>query len=106
MSDLTDGYIHVEYSGVNNAIDDMVLQTKAIATTLSNLEAELGQLRKTWFGEDAQTYEGKQAAWDNAVLAMERMLTSNASLLDTIGGNYKYSEASLSAMWADVTIGR
>ena len=48
----SDGYIYVDYSHMNNAADDMVQQTKAIATTLSNLEMELGELRNTWIGDD------------------------------------------------------
>ncbi|MEU5093232.1 WXG100 family type VII secretion target [Streptomyces sp. NPDC020996] len=103
---LTDGYIHVDYTYVQNAADDMVQQTKAIATTLASLEAELGELKKTWYGSDADVYREKQAAWDRAVATMEQLLTSHASLLNDIHGSYKYSENSLSQMWSEVGIGR
>ncbi|MDQ0765438.1 WXG100 family type VII secretion target [Streptomyces canus] len=106
MSDLTDGNIFVAYSSMQNGADDMVSQTKAIATTLSNLEAELGELKKTWYGSDADVYRQKQTAWDQAVHNMEQLLTSHAVLLTDISGNYKYSENSLSQMWSEVTIGR
>ncbi|MFJ9031029.1 WXG100 family type VII secretion target [Streptomyces sp. NPDC102274] len=103
---LTDGYIYVEYNHMENAADDMVQQTRAIANTLSSLEAELGELKKTWYGSDAEVYTQKQAAWDQAVANMERLLTSHAALLSDISGNYKYSENSLSQMWSEVSIGR
>ncbi|MFF7334900.1 WXG100 family type VII secretion target [Streptomyces sp. NPDC090306] len=103
---LTDGYIYVSYNHMSNAADDMVQQTKAIAQTLSNLEAELNELSKTWYGNDADTYRQKQAAWDGAVHNMETLLTSHAQLLSDISSSYQYSENSLSQMWSEVTIGR
>ncbi|MFD9393348.1 WXG100 family type VII secretion target [Streptomyces sp. NPDC060000] len=106
MSEMADGYIYVDYNHMNNAADDMVAQTRAIAGILANLEAELGELKKTWYGSDADVYRQKQAAWDQALGNMERLLTSHAGLLTDISGNYKYSENSLSQMWSAVTIGR
>ncbi|MEE1767842.1 MULTISPECIES: WXG100 family type VII secretion target [unclassified Streptomyces] len=103
---LTDGYILVDYGHMNNAGDDMVRQTQAIARTLASLEAELAELRKTWYGSDADTYRQKQAAWDQAVRNMETLLNSHAALLTDISGNYKYSENSLSQMWSEISIGR
>lgn len=103
---LTDGVIYVSYNHMSNAADDMVAQTKAIAQTLSSLEQELGELSKTWYGNDADTYRQKQAAWDGAVQNMETLLTSHSQLLNEISNSYKYSENSLSQMWSEVTIGR
>lgn len=103
---LTDGVIYVSYNHMSNAADDMVAQTKAIAQTLSSLEQELGELSKTWYGNDADTYRQKQAAWDGAVQNMELLLTSHSQLLNEISNSYKYSENSLSQMWSEVTIGR
>ncbi|WP_030325307.1 WXG100 family type VII secretion target [Streptomyces sp. NRRL B-3229] len=106
MSDLNDGYIYVDYNHMNNAADDMVQQTKAIANTLASLEAELNELVKSWYGNDADMYRQKQAAWDAAVHNMERLLTSHASLLTDISGQYQYSENQLTQMWSEVGIGR
>jgi WXG100 family type VII secretion target len=103
--DFTDGYIYVDYSHMNNAADDLVSQTKAIAQTISNMEMELGELKKTWVGDDAQTYDQKQRAWDAAIKSMEDMLTSHSQLLDDISGSYKYNENNLSQMWSEVRIG-
>ncbi len=83
-----DGYIHVEYSHMNNAADDMVAQTKAIADILSNLEQEIAVLKANWFGVDADIYRGKQQAWDSALGALERLLDSHASTLNDIAGGY------------------
>jgi WXG100 family type VII secretion target len=103
---LTDGYIYVDYNHMNNAADDMVQQTRAIANTLSSLEAELSELVKSWYGTDADMYRTKQQAWDQAVRNMEQLLTSHAGLLTDISDGYKYSENSLSQMWSEVSIGR
>ncbi|MFE3270745.1 WXG100 family type VII secretion target [Streptomyces sp. NPDC059215] len=103
---LTDGYIYVDYSHMENAADDMISQTKAIANTIASMEAELNELKKSWYGNDAQVYTQKQAAWDQAVQNMEQLLSSHASLLSDISGNYKYSENSLAQMWSEVSIGR
>ncbi|MBT3149324.1 WXG100 family type VII secretion target [Streptomyces sp. CHD11] len=106
MSDLTDGFIHVQYNHVNNAADDMVQQTRAIEGTLSQLEMELSELKQTWYGGDAEVYTQKQAAWDGAVVTMQNLLTSHAGLLTDVSESYKYTENSLSQLWSEVNIGR
>ncbi|MGO4749792.1 WXG100 family type VII secretion target [Streptomyces sp. 2MCAF27] len=106
MSDFTDGYIYVDYSQMGNAADDMITQTKAIATTLSNLEMELNELRNSWIGDDKDVYSQKQQAWDDAVKAMEELLTKHSTLLTSVSENYQYSEQSLTQMWDSVKIGR
>jgi WXG100 family type VII secretion target len=103
--DYTDGYIYVDYAHMNNAADDLVSQTKAIAQTISNMEMELSQLKQMWIGNDAQAYDQKQRAWDNAIKAMEDMLTSHSQLLGEISGSYKWNENNLSQMWSEVRIG-
>ncbi|GLY80322.1 WXG100 family type VII secretion target [Actinoallomurus iriomotensis] len=103
--DFTDGYIYVDYSHMSNAADDLVSQTKAIAQTISNMEMELSELKKSWIGDDKDTYTQKQTAWDNAIKAMENMLTQHSQLLDEISGSYKYNENNLSQMWSEVRIG-
>ncbi|MFF7391179.1 WXG100 family type VII secretion target [Streptomyces scabiei] len=106
MSDFSDGYIYVDYSQMSNAADDMITQTRAIATTLSNLEMELNELKNTWIGDDKDVYAQKQLAWDNAVKAMEELLTKHSALLTSVSENYQYSEQSLTQMWDSVKIGR
>ncbi|MFJ4622376.1 WXG100 family type VII secretion target [Streptomyces sp. NPDC088812] len=101
----TDGYIHVDYDHMQNGADDLVHQTKAIAQTLTNLDAELQALRATWSGADRAVYDEKQKAWNNAVHAMEAMLNSNAQLLTELSGNYQNTESKLTQLWADVKIG-
>ncbi|MFG2945821.1 WXG100 family type VII secretion target [Streptomyces adustus] len=106
MSDLNDGYIYVDYNHMANAADDMVQQTRAIANTLASLEAELNELKNSWYGEDATMYNTKQNAWHQAVLNMEQMLTSHSRLLTDISDQYQYSESQLTQMWSEVGIGR
>jgi WXG100 family type VII secretion target len=106
MSDMNDGIIHVEYNPVYNAAEDMIMQTRAIEGTLSNLEMELAELKKSWYGGDAAVYEEKQAHWDAAVVKMQQLLNSHADLLSDVAGNYKYTEDYLSQLWSEVSIGK
>ncbi|MFE1246556.1 WXG100 family type VII secretion target [Streptomyces sp. NPDC058735] len=103
--DFTDGQIYVDYSHMENAADDMVHQTKAIDSILTNLEAELQELQKTWEGEDKAVYAQKQASWNNAVEEMKRILAENSALLTDVSGSYQYSERSLTSLWESVRIG-
>ena len=105
MPDFSDGLIYVDYSHMNNAADDMVQQTKAIDSILTNLEAELQELQKTWEGDDKEVYGKKQAAWNGAVEEMKRILAENSALLTDVSGTYKYSENSLTQLWQSVRIG-
>ncbi|MGW3496382.1 WXG100 family type VII secretion target [Streptomyces sp. NPDC001020] len=100
----TDGQIYVAYDHMQNAADDMVHQTRAIAQTIVDLDAELTALRDSWSGADRDAYDGKQRDWDAAVKNMENLLSSHASLLTDVSGNYQYTENSLSQMWSDVKV--
>lgn len=90
---------------MDNAADDMVQQTKAIDSILTNLEAELQELQKTWEGDDKAVYAQKQAAWNNAVEEMKRILAEYSGLLNEVSGSYQYSEKSLTSLWESVRIG-
>ncbi|MFD3944649.1 WXG100 family type VII secretion target [Streptomyces sp. NPDC058579] len=102
---LTDGQINVVYSHMDNAAEDLIAQTHAIAQTLSNLEAELSELKKTWIGDDAQVYTEKQTAWHDAATAMEKMLGDHVHLLNHISGTYRFSQNCLVQGWQGVRIG-
>ncbi|MCX5400453.1 WXG100 family type VII secretion target [Streptomyces sp. NBC_00102] len=105
-ANFSDGYIYVDYAHMNNTADDLVAQTRAIETTLANLDMELRTLKEMWIGDDREQYDQKQLAWNNAVTAMQQMLNVNAALLTDISENYQYNERSLSQMWSAVRIGR
>ncbi|MEU1518967.1 WXG100 family type VII secretion target [Streptomyces sp. NPDC005811] len=102
MSDLNDGVIHVEYNHVDQGVEDMIQQTRAIETTLDNLEAELNSLKTTWVGDDFNAYGKAQEGWNNAVVAMEQLLMSHATLLGNVSDNYRQTEASLAQMWSEL----
>ncbi|MFJ5225927.1 WXG100 family type VII secretion target [Streptomyces sp. NPDC088400] len=105
MPDFNDGQIYVDYSHMNNAADDMVQQTKAIDSILTNLDAELQSLKESWEGEDRGVYTDKQTAWNNAVSEMKRILAENSALLTDVSDSYSYSEKSLTQLWETVRIG-
>ncbi|MFJ3671521.1 WXG100 family type VII secretion target [Streptomyces sp. NPDC090106] len=98
-----DGVIHVEYNHVDQGVEDMIQQTRAIETTLDNLEAELTELKATWQGTDAQSYTDAQKDWNDAVIAMEQLLMSHASLLGEVSNNYRQTENSLTQMWSELS---
>lgn len=100
----TDGYIHVDYDHMQNAADDMVHQTKAIAQTILDLNAELQPLMQTWSGEDKLAYGDKQQEWNAAVDGMKELLNRNAHLLTDVSDNYRYTEKSLTQMWSDIKV--
>ncbi|MDX3850298.1 WXG100 family type VII secretion target [Streptomyces sp. AK02-01A] len=106
MSDFTDGQIYVDYSHMQNAADDMVQQTKAIASIIVNLDAELQELKNTWEGDDRAVYSEKQAAWNQAVDAMKALLASHSALLTEVSDVYQHSEKSLTQLWEGVRVGR
>ncbi|MFJ7495164.1 WXG100 family type VII secretion target [Streptomyces sp. NPDC097727] len=99
-----DGIIHVDYSHMDNAADDLIQQTKAIDQTLTNLDAELGALRKYWEGSDKDAYTACQNAWNGAVAEMEKLLNSHAVLLTDVSQNYRYTEQSLTQLWEGVKV--
>jgi WXG100 family type VII secretion target len=103
--DFSDGQIYVDYSHMQNAADDMVQQTKSIDSILTNLEAELQELQRTWEGDDKAVYTEKQASWNNAVEEMKRILAENSALLTDVSDSYQYSEKSLTSLWESVRIG-
>lgn len=105
QADFSDGQIYVDYSSMQNAADDMIQQTKSIDSILTNLEAELQELQQTWEGDDKAVYNEKQAAWNNAVEEMKRILAENSALLTDVSGSYQYSEKSLTSLWESVRIG-
>jgi WXG100 family type VII secretion target len=104
--DFTDGIIHVDYAHMDNAADDLVAQTKAIGKTLESLEMELNELKKSWVGEDADVYQQKQKAWDDAFHRMGTILSDHSVLLTDISEHYRYTGRGLAQTWADVRIGR
>ncbi|MFI1727861.1 WXG100 family type VII secretion target [Streptomyces acidicola] len=106
MSNFSDGFIYVDYGQMSNAADDMVQQTKAISSILTNLDAELTELKNSWVGDDRSVYDQKQASWNAAVDKMQQLLQSHSRLLTDVSENYQYSERSLTQLWDGVRIGR
>ncbi|MDJ1134910.1 WXG100 family type VII secretion target [Streptomyces iconiensis] len=102
---LTDGYIYVSYSHVDNAVDDMRLQTREIEKIINSLNDELQALKNSWEGEDRAVYDEKQAAWNQAVTNMATWLNSNASTLNDIRDLYSQNERQQTQSWQDVKIG-
>ncbi|WP_121712974.1 WXG100 family type VII secretion target [Streptomyces sp. E5N91] len=103
-SPFEDGVIHVDYAHIDNAVDNMVQQTKAIDQTLTNLDAELNVLKESWQGDDKSSYAVCQANWNQAVTDMENLLASYIEVLNGAQQNYRYTEQKLSQMWDSVKV--
>ncbi|MBT2413573.1 WXG100 family type VII secretion target [Streptomyces sp. ISL-12] len=105
MSNFSDGYIHVDYNHADNAGQDMIQQSRAIATIVSNLEMELGELKESWVGDDKDVYAQVQAEWDQAVTNISKLLENNSLLLGDISQDYQRRERSRAQSWSTVKIG-
>ncbi|WP_369199215.1 WXG100 family type VII secretion target [Streptomyces sp. PU-14G] len=102
---LTDGYIYVSYAHVDNAVEDMRLQTREIEKIINSLNDELQALKNSWEGDDRQVYDEKQAAWNQAVTNMAKWLNDNAGTLNHIRDLYTHNERQQTQSWQDVKIG-
>ncbi|MER8235782.1 WXG100 family type VII secretion target [Streptomyces sp. NPDC094049] len=102
----TDGRIYVSYAHVDNAVDDMRLQTTEIQKIISSLNDELQALKNSWEGEDREVYDEKQAAWNNAVAKMASWLQANAATLDQVRALYTSNERQQTQGWQDLRVGR
>ncbi|NJQ06537.1 WXG100 family type VII secretion target [Streptomyces lonarensis] len=106
MSQFDDGNIYMDYRGVDNVVEDLHAQTRAIRQMLDQMDQELQPLRNSWVGDASEQYAIKQAAWNNAMTEMDRLLTQDAALLQNLGQGYRRREAGLGQTWSEVKIGR
>ncbi|MGW2562315.1 WXG100 family type VII secretion target [Streptomyces sp. NPDC001514] len=105
-NNLTDGYIYVDYSRMNNACGDLMEATNWIEEVLSTLDQELGALKATWDGDDRQAYGERQAAWNGVVANMKQLLSNHSTLLDDVSGRYRQGQNNITQMWESVRVGR
>ncbi|MEU7467501.1 WXG100 family type VII secretion target [Streptomyces sp. NPDC044984] len=105
MSNFSDGYIHVDFLHADNAGQDMIQQSQAIANIVAHLENELSELKQSWIGEDKDAYTEVQKAWDTAVDNISKLLGQYQLLLQEITGDYSRQARSRSEAWQSVKIG-
>ncbi|WP_335937619.1 WXG100 family type VII secretion target [Streptomyces sp. PTD5-9] len=105
-SNKTDGIIHVEYHHVDQAAEDMRMQTQAIQNTIIALNEELAGLRGAWQGQDSVTYQQKQDAWNEASRRLSAVLRRHSGTLDDISDLYRRHELNTANDWQGVQIGR
>ncbi|CAM2963756.1 MULTISPECIES: WXG100 family type VII secretion target [Streptomyces] len=103
---MSDGYIFVSYSHVDNAVEEMRLATRQISKIIADLNDELQPLKNSWEGDDRRVYDRKQAAWNNAVHNMGQWLEDNAKTLDHIRELYTKNEQKQAQSWQEVRSGR
>jgi WXG100 family type VII secretion target len=105
-SNKTDGQIYVEYKSVDQAADDMRLQTDRIKQLVTALNDELTGLFGAWQGADAATYTSIQNQWNSAATALGTILQSHSATLNDITDQYRRHEAQTKDNWEGVRIGR
>ncbi|MFI0977477.1 WXG100 family type VII secretion target [Streptomyces sp. NPDC021093] len=104
-SNKTDGIIHVEYKSVDQAAEDMRMQTQRIKSLVTALNEELAGLRGAWQGADASTYGGLQNQWNSATEQLGQVLTKHSATLNEISDLYRKHENRNAQEWGNVRIG-
>uniref|UniRef100_A0AAU2VLA9 WXG100 family type VII secretion target n=1 Tax=Streptomyces sp. NBC_00008 TaxID=2903610 RepID=A0AAU2VLA9_9ACTN len=104
-SNKTDGIIHVEYSRVDQAADDMRLQTTRIQSLVQALNEELVGLHGAWQGADAATYAALQDKWNQATTQLGQVLTKHSSTLSDISDQYRKHENRSASDWGNIRVG-
>ncbi|MER5888281.1 WXG100 family type VII secretion target [Streptomyces sp. NPDC001941] len=102
----TDGQIYVEYTAVNQAAEDMRMQTERINKLVTALNEELTGLFGAWQGADASTYGEIQGQWNSAAGKLGQILANHSATLDDITDQYRRHEARTKDNWEGVRIGR
>ncbi|MFF0742975.1 WXG100 family type VII secretion target [Streptomyces sp. NPDC004111] len=105
-SNKTDGIIHVEYKRVDQAAEDMSLQTTRIRNLVQALNEELAGLHGAWQGADAATYSGLQAQWNQAAGQLSEVLTKHGQTLTDISALYRQHENRSASEWGNIRVGR
>jgi len=99
------GEIFMNYTGVNNTIEDMESANIAIMNILETLEDEIQPLRATWSGPSEQEYEICQAKWVADMTDMFRMLGQAGDTLQQMALNTSSTDAGTADGWASVGSG-
>ncbi|MEN8651638.1 WXG100 family type VII secretion target [Streptomyces sp. 21So2-11] len=104
-SNKSDGVIHVEYKSVDQAAEDMRMQTQRIKSLVTALNEELQGLRGAWQGADAATYAGLQNSWNNATETLGQVLTRHSATLTDISDLYRKHENRSASDWGNIRVG-
>ncbi|MFE4588290.1 WXG100 family type VII secretion target [Streptomyces laurentii] len=101
----SDGVIHVEYKHVDQAAEDMRMQTSRIQALVQALNEELAGLRGAWQGADAATYGALQNQWNQATQQLGQVLTKHSTTLTDISDQYRRHENRNAAEWGNIRVG-
>ncbi|MFF7365526.1 WXG100 family type VII secretion target [Streptomyces sp. NPDC008125] len=99
------GIIHVEYGGVDKAVEDMRLQTNRIQSLVQTLNEELAGLHGAWQGADAATYAALQNQWNQATTQLGQVLTKHSATLSDISDQYRRHENRSASEWGNIRVG-
>jgi len=99
----SDGYIHVNYSGVDNVEEALVDATKAVGNVLAELQQIITPLTSSWLGVSEDEYTQVQNRWNQDIDAMNVTLARYASTLDEIKINYGNTDNGLAVQWSEIT---
>ncbi|MGI5197941.1 WXG100 family type VII secretion target [Streptomyces sp. CA-288835] len=100
-----EGFIYVDYTQVQAAVEDMEAQSQAIARVIENLNMELTELQNSWIGDDKDVYAEVQKKWDMAVHNLGLLLKNHSTALEGIQMEYARTQQSGTDRWQSVRIG-
>lgn len=101
----SEGFIYVDYTQVQAAVEDLQTQSQAIASAIETLNQELSELQNTWIGDDRDVYGEVQSKWNAAVENIRTLLNNHSLALTDISDDYRRSEQSGTQRWQSVRIG-
>jgi early secretory antigenic target protein ESAT-6 len=96
------GDIFINYSGVNNVIEDMQSANNAIQGVLNNLQDEIQPLRATWAGTSEDAWVAVQNRWDADMADMNRVLSQASVTLGDMSSNTANTDNNVAAGWQGI----
>ncbi|MCP2336728.1 WXG100 family type VII secretion target [Actinomadura rupiterrae] len=87
---------------VDSVTDDLAQATLRVGAIVAHLNDQIEPLKSQWLGENPQTYQAVQNAWNAKVEDMRTVLTKAQQALVEIRANYSGTDAKLSFQWSEI----
>lgn len=87
---------------IDSVSDDLARATQRVGEIVAHLNDQIAPLKSQWLGENPQTYQKVQDAWNAKVDDMRTVLTRAQQSLVEIRQNYSGTDAKLSFQWSEI----
>jgi WXG100 family type VII secretion target len=81
--------IYIDHGQAMTFVEEMMQQTKNIASIIGDLEGELSAVVGSWLGPDRQVYDRVQRTWNAEVHSLSTILQRHATTLNQVSDQYK-----------------